>query len=234
MDSYRQALAGAASQAEATALLKAAVTPLGFTDFNYGCLNYYQSMASTMPPEWIAQYLKEGYWRSDKLVLAAQRQVAPFAVHDIFVEPPATAREAEMEAAIAAHFHGLVVPIHCPEVGFSLASFFTRMDRADFIAREPALRGAVTALVLDYHDTVKKFYIGTRTPHGREGLSKRERQVLSWASQGKTSEEIAGITGIAEPTVNNHIYRIMKKLKVSSRSQAIAIAIAEGQIPKPQ
>lgn len=233
LDSYRSALAAATSQADATVLLKDAVAALGFTDFNYGCLNYYQSMASTMPPEWIEQYLRQGFWRSDKLVLAAQQRVAPFAVHDIFVEPPATVRQAQMEAAIAAHFHGLVVPIHCPQVGFSLASFFTRMDRDSFIAREPELRGPVTVMAFDYHDAVKRFYIGTETPHGREGLSKRERQVLELASQGKTSEDIALIAGLAEATVNNHIYRIMKKLNVSSRSQAIAVAIADGQISKP-
>ena len=233
LNSYRSALASVTNQAEATRLLKEAVAALGFTDFNYGCLNYYQSMASTMPPEWIEQYLRQGFWRSDKLVLAAQRRVAPFAVHDIFVEPPATVREAQMEAAIAAHFHGLVVPIHCPEVGFSLASFFTRMDRDSFVARESQIRGPVTVMAFDYHEAVKRFYIGTETPHGREGLSARERQMLELASQGKTSDEIAVIAGLAEATVNNHIYRIMKKLKVSSRSQAIAVAIAEGQIPKP-
>lgn len=234
MDRYRAALARANNQAEATALLRDAIAPLGFSDFNYGCVNYYDSMASTMPPEWIARYVREGYFKSDKLVVAAQRRVSPFAVHDIFVEPPATVREAEMEAAIAAHFHGLVIPIHCPEVGFSLAALYTRLDRDAFIAREAELRGPAMAAVFDYHDAVKHFYIGTRMVDGRKGLSRRERQVLEWAAQGKTSDEIAGITGLAEPTVNNHIYRIMKKLNVTSRSQAIAVAIATGQIGKPQ
>ena len=50
LNSYRSALASVTNQAEATRLLKEAVAALGFTDFNYGCLNYYQSMASTMPP----------------------------------------------------------------------------------------------------------------------------------------------------------------------------------------
>jgi DNA-binding CsgD family transcriptional regulator len=229
LDSYRSVLAAVNSQAEATALLKAAIAPLGFTDFNYGCLNYYRSMASTQSPDWMARYAREGNWRSDRLVVAAQRHLAPFAAHDIVMEPSATVCEAQMESAIAAHFHALVVPIHCPLVGFSLAALFTGMDRDTFAAREPEIRGPATVMAFDYHEAVTRFYIGTETPHGRDGLTQRERQVLELASQGKTSDDIAGITGLAEATVNNHICRIMKKLKVFSRSQAIA----EGQIPKP-
>ena len=231
-DAYRVKLAAVKSHSEATELLADEVRKLGFSDFNYGCLNHTGSMTSTMPVEWIAHYTSEGYFKSDRLVVAAQRRVSPFAVHDIFAGPPSTVREAEMRSAISGHFHGLVVPIHCPEVGFSIAAFFTQLDRDEFIRREPALRGPLVAMALDYHDAVKRFYVGTSPMDGRKPLSRRERQVLELVAKGKTSSDISALTGLAEVSVNNHIYRICRKLKVSNRTQAIAVALSTGQIGK--
>lgn len=64
-------------------------------------------------------------------------------------------------------------------------------------------------------------------PPGRLGrqleqpLTRREAEVLSWAARGKTSQDIAGILGVGERTVDFHVENAMRKLGVSTRIQAV-------------
>jgi len=53
-------------------------------------------------------------------------------------------------------------------------------------------------------------------------LTRRELQVLHWVRQGKTNQEIAQILGICSPTVKNHLQKLMRKLNVANRAQAVA------------
>lgn len=52
-------------------------------------------------------------------------------------------------------------------------------------------------------------------------LSKREIQVLHWVKNGKTNPEIGQILGISALTAKNHVRKIMRKLQVSNRAQAV-------------
>jgi DNA-binding CsgD family transcriptional regulator len=61
-------------------------------------------------------------------------------------------------------------------------------------------------------------------------LSLREKEVLDWLKQGKSSWDISVILGISERTVNFHVYRIMQKLGVTNRPQAVAVAAHYGLI----
>ncbi len=59
-------------------------------------------------------------------------------------------------------------------------------------------------------------------------LSARQKECLSWASQGKTSKETALILGVSERTVNFHLYNAFDKLNVHSKNAAVAQAIMLG------
>ncbi len=61
-------------------------------------------------------------------------------------------------------------------------------------------------------------------------LSDREKECLFWASEGKTSWEIATILGISERTVNFHLTQVTNKTDSKNRSQAIAKGITSGII----
>lgn len=52
-------------------------------------------------------------------------------------------------------------------------------------------------------------------------LSKREIQVLQWVKNGKTNQEIGQILDISPLTVKNHVQKILRKLNVSNRAQAV-------------
>lgn len=61
-------------------------------------------------------------------------------------------------------------------------------------------------------------------------ISIREKEVLNWVSQGKSTWDISIILNISERTVKFHIDNIMKKLDAVSRSHAVAIASSLGII----
>ena len=59
-------------------------------------------------------------------------------------------------------------------------------------------------------------------PTPSELLSRRDREVMDWLSEGKSNEEIGIILGISPHTVKNHLDRIFKKLGVDHRHAASA------------
>jgi transcriptional regulator EpsA len=59
----------------------------------------------------------------------------------------------------------------------------------------------------------------------REVLTPREVEILNWVEQGKTNSEIAQILSISHLTVKNHVQKILRKLSVHSRAQAVARVI---------
>jgi DNA-binding CsgD family transcriptional regulator len=61
-------------------------------------------------------------------------------------------------------------------------------------------------------------------------LSSREKEVLNWLKQGKSSWDISVILGISERTVNFHVYNVLQKLGATNRPQAVAVATRLGLI----
>ncbi|MEU0847694.1 helix-turn-helix transcriptional regulator [Streptomyces flaveolus] len=61
-------------------------------------------------------------------------------------------------------------------------------------------------------------------------LTARQRQVLILAANGNTNTEIAAWLGIQPNTVNHTLRRAYATLGASDRAQAVAIALAVGEI----
>jgi DNA-binding NarL/FixJ family response regulator len=58
---------------------------------------------------------------------------------------------------------------------------------------------------------------------GLQPLTNREMEMLTLVLQGATNKEIANTSKISERTVKTHLYRVYRKLKVKSRTKAIAL-----------
>jgi DNA-binding NarL/FixJ family response regulator len=58
-----------------------------------------------------------------------------------------------------------------------------------------------------------------------DSLTKREREVLELLAEGRQQDEIARELVISPKTVATHIQRILGKLEVRSRAQAVAVAL---------
>lgn len=63
-------------------------------------------------------------------------------------------------------------------------------------------------------------------------LSDREEEVMRWVGQGKTNQEIGILLAISPLTVKNHVQKILRKLRVSNRAQAVYKISAVSQMGK--
>ncbi|MEW6187199.1 MAG: helix-turn-helix transcriptional regulator [Thermodesulfobacteriota bacterium] len=61
-------------------------------------------------------------------------------------------------------------------------------------------------------------------------ITRREREVLQWLQQGKSSWEISAILGLSERTVNFHVYNLMEKVGAVNRPQMVTMALRQGLI----
>ena len=73
---------------------------------------------------------------------------------------------------------------------------------------------------------------GRPTARARSPLTRRERDVLGMLAAGLAQPAIAEALVISPKTVATHIQRILIKLEVHSRAQAVAVAYREGLIPE--
>jgi LuxR family quorum sensing-dependent transcriptional regulator len=58
-------------------------------------------------------------------------------------------------------------------------------------------------------------------------LTPREREVLSWAAEGKSAWEIGEILHITKRTVDEHTQQAARKLGATNKTHAVAIALRE-------
>jgi LuxR family quorum sensing-dependent transcriptional regulator len=61
-------------------------------------------------------------------------------------------------------------------------------------------------------------------------LTAREREVITWAAQGKSSLEIGKILGITKSTVDHHTQSAAQKLGAINKTHTVALAIRRGVI----
>jgi len=61
-------------------------------------------------------------------------------------------------------------------------------------------------------------------------MSQRELEVLKWVTLGKDDSVIAGVLGISEQDLNQHIHDISKELNADSRVEAGLQAIKMGLV----
>ncbi len=71
---------------------------------------------------------------------------------------------------------------------------------------------------------------GSRLSEQTQVLSRREVDVLRLLARGYSNKEIARDLQIGEETVRTHVRRIMAKLGVRRRTQAILVAMRLGMI----
>jgi two-component system NarL family response regulator len=64
----------------------------------------------------------------------------------------------------------------------------------------------------------------------RVQLTGREFRILRLITEGKANKKIADTLGISNATVKAHITNLLNKLRVSSRTEAIAVAIKRGLV----
>jgi len=119
---------------------------------------------------------------------------------------------------------GISFPIRDP--GFGEAMFSVNFECDD---REwTSIRGDlvnVFHLFAHYFHLRMKDVISGRPVTAEFDLSPREREVLSWAAEGKTAWETAQLIGVSERAIRLYTENAMAKLRAKTKTQAVAIAV---------
>lgn len=202
-------------------------------------------IVNSIPEAWEEDYRRNDFISVDPCLPVAQRRNTPFTWGMVPLPQQQGVRKPRahrlMEAARDHGFQeGLVVPFHFRDrMGVFHSSvctlFWTRGVR-EFLKRL-ALNRAELHLVLIYwaERTIALAEAEVRARNqdainGTVHLTDRERDVLSWAANGKTTEETALILGISPDTATGYIKSAMRKLDAVSKTQAVVRAITEGLI----
>lgn len=117
---------------------------------------------------------------------------------------------------------GVYFPVHDNRGNLQAVSYHG--DRSALDVDEVARLGLFSALMVERLSHVTANADGP----SRVNLTPRETEVLRWTAEGKTSSEIAVITGLSEHTVNHYVTLATQKLGCSNRTQAVVRAIRLG------
>ncbi len=99
-----------------------------------------------------------------------------------------------------------------------LATVEARLMRAEMI--EARVQAAAASNGGGFHPD-----FSTHEPLTTLGLTNREAEVLLWVAQGKSNGDVAGILGMSEKTVKQHMGNMFEKLGVENRNAAAMLAV---------
>lgn len=184
----------------------------------------------SFPDEWLSEYTANNYFHQDVLTVETFRTCTP--KHWTY-EAPGAAELVPKEiislnmdtGAREAYSHGSFPA--APGQNGSMFCFAGPTMNND-MRTAAILEAVVPHLHLVFNNLFSKAQ--SRSGSRSVALSSREKEVLNWLKQGKSSWDISVILNISERTVNYHIYNIMEKLGAINRPQAVSIALHLGLI----
>ncbi|MBA2345247.1 MAG: response regulator transcription factor [Rubrobacter sp.] len=93
-----------------------------------------------------------------------------------------------------------------------------------------AIKGAAAGQVQLDPEAAAKLMREMRAPEKSETLTEREAEVLRLLARGKANKQIARELYVEEKTVKAHVSAVLRKLSVSSRTQAALYAVRTGLV----
>ncbi|AZE96180.1 Transcriptional regulator, LuxA family [Pseudomonas orientalis] len=177
------------------------------------------------PSQWLQHYKEQNYSIIDPTVRHCKVSSEPLRWCDaVFDECPQFWSDAQA--------HQLNIGIAQPSFNargyialLSVARAAKLIDDSEFEALKPVLKAF--AETVGYHIFELEEAL-TQTLDIEFG--QKEKEVLRWTADGKTSEEIGRILNVTADAVNFHLRNIQKKIGACNRVQAVTYAVAQGHI----
>ena len=124
--------------------------------------------------------------------------------------------------------HGYTVPIHAPRSPSAYRASCSVVPDAGAVCADSYL--AVQLMACYMYAALSGEAEARPGSCSSRALTRRERQCLELAAQGKSDWVAGRILGISERTVHNHIEHAKRRLSVTTRVQAIVHALVSRQI----
>jgi DNA-binding CsgD family transcriptional regulator len=227
-------------------VMESIVSELGFDSFMYGMSaeasptrrDTRSFVWTTLPREWVMLYGERGYIEVDPRVTKTYNRNVPY-VWDAseFVGDP-LCQAFLCDAARFGVCSGVAISFRDPDHGRVLVALNSRITPVDDARKAMIARqlGEIILLAMSFHDFFMAHLVDCEPSLMVRiaPLSPRESQCLEMAANGMTSADIAMKLGIKPRTANFHFGKIVTKLGVLNRKEAIAMGIARGLIrPNP-
>lgn len=153
---------------------------------------------------------------------------------DLYLGPDQDAFDAIR--AIGEQYPGVQVIVISASLDWEAAAGAREAGAAGYLLKDlsiPDMVAAIRGLAshnltgLEFSDVLKVRAAGGATLVSRHGLTRREQEVLGELRRGHTNREIATRLNVSITTVNKHVQQVLKKLRVRTRAQAVALLHAE-------
>ena len=187
---------------------------------------------TTYPEQWVHRYFGQNYMTLDPVLAAGFVRTVPYSWDEVVMsdELGSDQKKFFMEADDFKLRDGLSVPINGYAGEFALMSLVA--DGAPTEASKTIKQHRHTAhlMTMYYHNHASSMLVSEAIKRFSPTLTKREKEVLTWVANGKTTWETSEILSIGETTVLTHIENAKRKLGAPSRTQAVVKAIYLGLI----
>jgi LuxR family quorum-sensing system transcriptional regulator SolR len=178
------------------------------------------------PPGWMTHYQTSGFLEIDPTVREGMRNT------NLIVWPYAMYDEAPRLWSDAGDFGIKVGVAQSSWTAHGAFGLLTMSRHADPLSPSEVENLQLPANWLSNlcHMRMGQFLESKLVPEVSTPLTAREREVLRWTGEGKTSYEIGKILSISERTVNFHVNNVLLKLDATNKVQAVVMAVATGLI----
>jgi len=195
---------------------------------SYGCgttLNaeLTDNLSLGVPEIFISALMSNHYYRDDPVILSSLQTGKVVDIKDHLQKNPTS--EILPSVILAKEFgliSGAFLYVLTNSDNSSFLSFFGRNSYENSPKHQHLIIKYVTPFIALLFERLS---IVTQQKNNIHCLTRRECEILNWLKEGKSSWEISMILHISESTVNFHITNIMRKLNVTKRTQAVAVAV---------
>ena len=186
----------------------------------------YQFILSGYPSEWRARYDAKHYVDIDPTISHCSMRCVPLVwSRQAFSGAPATrmldeAREHGLGNGASFAIHGRRGEMAMLSLARPGAEQAAQRDTLHFL-------GTAQLFACYLHEAVQRVVLSKEAvPLGEAHLTRREKECLLWASEGKTGWEISKIVRVSERTVVFHLQNAARKMGVATRQHAVARALS--------
>lgn len=180
---------------------------------------------SNYPTQWISKYRKMNHALADPRICHSKvsDEVLCWS-NDLFKDTPNLMYDSIESGLCIGLTQPTIKRIGAVEL-FSLARREVEISSGELKDLTPKIKAIANILQAKLYDINNKAHTCESIT-----LSAREKEILRWTADGKTSEEIAIILNLTIDTINFHQKKIQTKIGAGNRVQAVAYAIAKGHI----